>query len=466
MILPNVRHLPSVWALGVLCFGAVACTADSSSGESSGSERESIEASVERDSGGDAIGSTSVQARTARPVLESAVDWGPGVEVIIHPVPEGLLSQTDEAPVVEMAMSQGATVLPAELAALGTFDTGLAIGEVGASGDDPDLVFGTLIGSVVDGEGDILLLDQSSTMVRVLDVDLDPVATFGEGGEGPGEFQRPSGLLSLDPERIAVFDDRGSRIHEFVKAGGEYRLDPTATSSLLPIVNPRDACIADGRIFTLGLRLSLNGEETTASELRGIGLDEVTAVQGFVHELDGDGNVLNSFSVPYAEMRDTGVAVEFANGRLACDSSGLWVGYSGLGEVHAFSLDGDLLWIAWLTDYDYPGSLERRYPSGDRPIGGMNVDPERGNVSWDFLRGLRLISPDVLAVHVETRHVGGPEDGFPSTYAHRTYLLSKMSGSMLGGFAGQHRVLGAGDGKVVLYQESPQPQVNVVHVGL
>jgi len=100
-------------------------------------------------------------------------------------------------------------------------------------GDDDDVFFGTVNQVLVDAEGDVYLLDQQLSEVKVLAPDGSLKATLSREGNGPGETQRPNDmffdadgnlvLLQVFPGRLVRIDRRGNPVGEFPFAAG----DPT-----------------------------------------------------------------------------------------------------------------------------------------------------------------------------------------------------------------------------------------------
>jgi DNA-binding beta-propeller fold protein YncE len=62
------------------------------------------------------------------------------------------------------------------------------------SEEDPDYMFYRIRGLAVDSDGNILVVDMSNFRVQIFDKEGKYVRTIGRSGQGPGEFERPSGI--------------------------------------------------------------------------------------------------------------------------------------------------------------------------------------------------------------------------------------------------------------------------------
>jgi hypothetical protein len=301
-------------------------------------------------------------------------------------------------------------------------------------------VLGGIIDGAIDPDGNVLLLDRAYSLVRVFDSSLRPIRTIGGSGNGPGEFARPASIRGVVSGEFSVVDPGGRRI-ERIRWGGAG--EPVSERIVIPIASVADGCLLGDRIFALGVRL--------ADDPAGA-LDSPTAI----HEIDGNGRVVRSFSTPYALMDDADVAFVVAEGQLHCGDEGpgrIWVGYSLLGEVHALTPEGELLWITRIDDFAYMKHTHRRDASG--AFISMGVEPEDRRLVETI--ALSRASADVLAVQVTTTRRPDPNSR-ESESTVRTYLLRAADGQVVGSFAGGARILGGSNGEAILYDSEPYPR--------
>lgn len=313
-----------------------------------------------------------------------------------------------------------------------------AVGQLEGSDDE---VLGKLVDGAVTADGKVAILDASYGVVRLFTRDLKPRGRLGGFGGGAGEVADPLGLFRAGPGWVGVVDGAGRRIEYFPLAPSSSSARPGIRIGVSRVF---DTCQISDRLFALGLVLA----DTQ-------GLNELTNV-ALVHELNATGAVKSSFSEPYPPIRHPLVADIYAIGRLACDHVGggrIYAAYSMLGEVHAMSSDGDLVWIAQLSDFQQP---RQRHVAG-RSIG---VDPEQDILRIDYIEHLALLSPQVLALTVRSR-VRESLRSSSWNVVHVTYLIDAVSGELVEHLQGDVMVIGGGNGHAILYREVPHPQVVV-----
>ncbi|MFC1573222.1 6-bladed beta-propeller [Candidatus Eisenbacteria bacterium] len=92
--------------------------------------------------------------------------------------------------------------------------------------EDGELVFGLIDSVVEDDLGNIYALDSQLNTVHVISPDGEYLRSIGRGGEGPGEFRRPSQLFLSDSGLVGVADMGKDCITLLTQAGdpaGEWR---------------------------------------------------------------------------------------------------------------------------------------------------------------------------------------------------------------------------------------------------
>jgi hypothetical protein len=87
--------------------------------------------------------------------------------------------------------------------------------------DGPEeYIFGELVSLAMGSDGTIYAMDRQVPALRVYEADGTYRTTFGRGGEGPGEYQRPDGGLNvLSDGRIVLRDPGNGRIQVFSPHG-------------------------------------------------------------------------------------------------------------------------------------------------------------------------------------------------------------------------------------------------------
>lgn len=78
--------------------------------------------------------------------------------------------------------------------------------------------FGTVGGLALVGDT-VVVLDRQAQAIRLFTTDGRPVRSFGERGDGPGEFAYADGVVSTEPGVIHVLDARRPAVLEFSTGG-------------------------------------------------------------------------------------------------------------------------------------------------------------------------------------------------------------------------------------------------------
>jgi len=304
-----------------------------------------------------------------------------------------------------------------------------AVGELD-SGGPGDL--GDLADAAVTSAGEVIILDRSFGTLRVFDRTGTLLQTARGFGGGPGEFQDPLAVSLTEGDTILVADLM-ALIHRFVRLEGGWEfLDRIRIEG----VTPKDVCKTDGKIFALGSRYTSGPQSEEWS----------FSFEGSIHQITRDGSVAQSFSVPYRSENSL-VVERLADGVLACDPAGgrLWVGYGALGEVHAFTADGGLRWIARVGDFEHSLLVDDQ--------GGIVPDSRPGRL--DILNSLFLASPDALLLNIDTWRFG--DAGMARDSLSRFVALDPETGERIAeGMSA--RLLGGSDGTVVAAKNDPFPQ--------
>ena len=90
---------------------------------------------------------------------------------------------------------------------------------IGEAEGRKEYMFSQIRNIAVDDEENIYVLDRKEFHIKVFDKDGEYLRTFGEKGQGPGEFNRPSSILITPQNEIMVAD---SRVLHFFTLQGEF----------------------------------------------------------------------------------------------------------------------------------------------------------------------------------------------------------------------------------------------------
>lgn len=107
----------------------------------------------------------------------------------------------------------------------------LSIGEI--SGPEA-LLFGRIASVSRDSAGNIVVADQQAFEVRVFDPQGRHLASFGQEGEGPGDFERLDAAWPHEDGTLLVVDDRLGRISRFDMGGRVIETAEIELRDLLP----------------------------------------------------------------------------------------------------------------------------------------------------------------------------------------------------------------------------------------
>jgi hypothetical protein len=77
--------------------------------------------------------------------------------------------------------------------------------------DDEEVLFGHPRDVVADAEGRVMVLDSQLCQIVVFSPDGELIGILGREGEGPGEFRRPAGLITLSDGSVAAGSTFGAR---------------------------------------------------------------------------------------------------------------------------------------------------------------------------------------------------------------------------------------------------------------
>lgn len=295
-------------------------------------------------------------------------------------------------------------------------------------GSGPEL-FGRIVDIAVDEEERLLVLDYENREVRIFSSEGEYLSSFGQKGEGPGEFQYPYQLARFDSGKLAVLGRMG-RVQFFEPSGTSYE----HTGGYTVEFTPEDACILDDTIFIHGFWPS-NPDHS-------------------IFAFSKDGEQLRSFG-PVYQAEDTGVRMGLSQGSLACDSTTdvIAFGFARTSFVYGFGPKGTLRWVTQLNPFE-PAPAEEIVREGRK---GMSFRSEAGT---DYLAdvvevpggGFLTLRQRITTVKEQTRE-----------YTMHAYWVSPKQGKghYIGSGTGHVRYVGP---ERLYSQEGEFPQISVYDI--
>ena len=348
------------------------------------------------------------------------LDAEPTPQAEEHPMPEFLASARFPAVsvVTRQETSEVGPVLARAAESLRQAELSLEIGELNG---EPHEVLGLVKSVAIAPSSDIVVLDGRLNELRIYGPDGEFRGYVGRTGQGPGEFQIPTGL-TLDRERLFVSDE-AQRIHRFNRGPSDWEEGGSIGTGMFPL----DVCTLPGGDL-LALGFSLTQEE---------------ALTQFTQE----GDAVRAFGTPY-ETDIIDLRYHFYGGMLVCTERFIAVASSALGEVLVYSPGGDPQRAFRFDDFRgvrvsvFAGG---RFELSSTPstIYSMESGPE-----------------GTLVVQVAHRSAASTEEKRPFAELH-TYVLDPASGGTL--FVGSDLdpyFMGTEDGFVTAV-EVPFPRLKV-----
>lgn len=161
---------------------------------------------------------------------------------------------------------------------------------VGGEGDE-DVLLGLVQTAVMDQSGNTYLLDRQLSQVLVISPEGEWNDTLGRQGEGPGELNRPHGLLLMDSGQLAViqgFPGRVTLINRDGTPGGEITIGEAGEGGFNFV---RELALIDGKLVGTTGRGTFDmesGKSRTVSTLSVMDLEGKELVEIVRHEQEND----------------------------------------------------------------------------------------------------------------------------------------------------------------------------------
>ena len=253
---------------------------------------------------------------------------------------------------------------------------------IGAVEGRPHEVFGRIADVAVGLAGDVFVLDNLNLDVRWFSSDGTFLGSAGRAGGGPGEFRSPMSVSVRPDGQIEVLDMAYRRLTRFAPTPDEGLL---LRSELTIPVFGMDFCTMRGRYFVLAN-------------------DSV----GIVNVVDSMGVVLRRFAEPvgsvppYLERHRRILQEGFTRGALICQEERdmVVVLSSSLGQVRAFTSEGDPLWSTSIAGF----RPQRAVPGTRGDSFRYEIDPETGLASTATFLGHAGAGSAAVTVEQWNRH--------------------------------------------------------------
>jgi hypothetical protein len=144
--------------------------------------------------------------------------------------------------------------------------------------DDEDVLLGIVTRALLDAKGNLYLLDQQMSEVKVVSPEGELVRTIGRQGDGPGEVSNPGDFV-LMPDgtlgMVQIFPGKIVKLNQDGTPAGDFNPDTGAATAggFLALVNCRSA---GGNLVLSGIRISMDqaaAKQTRIYFVRRYGMD-------------------------------------------------------------------------------------------------------------------------------------------------------------------------------------------------
>lgn len=250
---------------------------------------------------------------------------------------------------------------------------GTARTSIGREDGPEHFLFGEIAAAASNSRGEVVAVDRKVSDVRQFDAGGVFVKQVGRRGAGPGEFRAPHSLLVTPNDEMWVVDMQ-QRLTVFAPSSDGYKLARTIPVEAVGI---RSMCLLGNDLVANAVSMS----------------DPHT-----IRVLDAQARPIRSFGKVYESPRPI-LNVQFAEGRVACDTSNdliIYAAGAALGEVRAYRRDGQVVWRVAIEDLrtniiseTADGYTVQGSPNGAHALVSLNVVPHIGVVVQYGFRSLR-----------------------------------------------------------------------------
>ncbi len=285
---------------------------------------------------------------------------------------------------------------------------------------------GRVTGIVLLPDGDIAVLDDRLSELRIFGPRGESRQRLGRAGRGPGEFWHPVSLAVDGGGRLFV-GDLSRALNVFSKSGMGYRHERTVRLDVAPL----SMCFLDGLLV-----------------VHGTGLAETS----ILHLFAPSGQRERSFGAFYRSPNRV-LNSRLSEGRVVCDPERHLIYFAprrATGEVRAYRPDGTLAWRTLVTGY-----LVNRIEGLPR---GYQVTVLDHGVH--ALHSLTLLPSYGLLLQVGYRDLAALSDGAPYTLLS-SFLIEPASGRPRALGSALPPIAAARPGEVAVTQDDPAPAFRV-----
>ena len=222
---------------------------------------------------------------------------------------------------------------------------------------DENMAFYMPSAIVVDGAGDLYVLDTGNHRVQKFGPDGKYLATYGRQGQGPGEFYYPAWLAVDGQGFLYVSDPNNQRIQVLTPDGKDHKTIKGLEQGAGPVFLGRPGELVTG---APRMRFIMNPEEKKPA-----------ALPKLVKVLDAEGKPLREFGEPH----DFGDELVNNGGNeviMTVDGAGqVYLVFPVQNRIEKYATDGRLLWRA---DRELPYSMEIKEKGKiERKGGGVSI---------------------------------------------------------------------------------------------
>jgi hypothetical protein len=264
-----------------------------------------------------------------------------------------------DAPRINLVLNDSASVGNRLDAFRSSSDAGVRVGA------DSTAPFGEVYTVIAVGDA-VGVFDPYQNGLHLVGRDGNMGVTIGRAGTGPGEFRRPTAVLSPHPDTVLIADVM-RKLEVFVRdrAKGEWR--PARTVQLDFSIT--DICRLGDRYYAYGYAAPGTG--------------------GPIRELDGHFAVVRQFGEAYTSQHE-GINHTFAPHRLACAPSSdrlVLAPTAALGEIYLMRTTGEVEHILHWSDF-------AAFRIAEEEAGGSSVSG--GEAGVNRLRGLSYLRDGIV----------------------------------------------------------------------
>jgi sugar lactone lactonase YvrE len=275
---------------------------------------------------------------------------------------------------------------------------------------DENLAFYMPSAVVVDGAGNLFVLDTGNHRIQKFSPEGKYMATYGRQGQGPGEFTYPAWLALDGKGFIYVSDPNNQRIQVLTPDGKDHKTIKGLEQGVGPVFIGRAGELITG---PSRMRLAMNpGEERPG------------ALPKLAKVLDAEGQPLREFGEPF-DFKDELVNSAGNDVVMTVDGAGqVYLVFPAQNRIDKYAADGRLLWRA---DRELPysmavkekgeakrqgGGMTIRMPQMNRSASGIAVDGQGRIWVVTMTRQLKEEEQVGMAISVSATEGGGRTIGF------------------------------------------------------